>query len=266
MNLIARIIFGMVTSAIVVNLFYFISIPFHALFNSTGTISYSKTGSMRDMESNQYKTVTIDRVEWTAENLKTSKFADGREIFHATNFAEWDSANKYKIPAWAHIDFDTAMDDKYGKLYNYYVVADKGGIAPPGWRIPAFNDYFKMLKFVKTEFDLGTQRKNYPEDVDGDFDAENLRSEKVGWNFICGLSTYSLENKYPIDKGTNESGFSALPGGIIISYGESSSFLSPPNVSGWWARDRADLFITDHEYVTLQDATDLGGFYIRLIR
>ncbi len=266
MNFIVRVIFSMLTSAIVVNLFFFISIPFHAVFNSTGKLSYSKESSMRDIESNQYKTVTINGIEWTAENLRTSKFADGRSIFHATNFAQWDSAYKYKIPAWAHVNFDSTMDKKYGKIYNYFVVIDKGGIPPAGWRVPAFDDYFKMLKFVKTEFDLGTQRKNYPQDVDGDFDAENLRSEKEGWNFDCGYTIYTLENTFPIDKGTNESGFSALPGGMLLNYGDSNIFLSPPNASAWWTRDRGNLLITDHEYVVLQDMENLGGYYIRLIR
>lgn len=266
MNYIGRSLFGILVSAIVVNLYYVVSIPFHAMFNSTGDLAYTKTGIVKDVESNQYKTVTIDGVEWTSENLKVTKFADGRPIFHATDFAKWDSANKYKIPAWTEVNFDALLGEKYGKIYNYYVVIDKVGIAPAGWKIPAFIDYFKMLKFVKSEFDIGTQRANFPDEVDGDYDAENLRSDKEAWNFDCGFNWYSLENIYPIDKGTNESGFSALPGGSIINLWDSSSFLSPPYSSGWWAQDRASLYITDHEYVTLRDENSLGGYYIRLIR
>lgn len=264
MEYIVKIFSYLLLSVLVVNIFYVVSIPFHSL-SSSGDKLFTKEGVFADMEGNKYKTVTINGVEWAAENIRSSKFKDGREIFHATNMAEWDSANKFKIPAWANYNFDSKMDAKYGKLYNYYVVLDIVGIAPAGWHLPSIKDYFQLVKFAKIKGISRTQKLKIPEYFDGENDAEYMRSEKQAWVYDCER-IYSLERYFPIDKGTNETGFGALPGGYLFADSNGTSFLKESFYSGWWGADNTVMLIDEHEEVYLVDSKNISGFYIRLIR
>jgi uncharacterized protein (TIGR02145 family) len=179
--------------------------------------------------------------------------------------AEWDSANKFKIPAWANYNFDSKMDSKYGKLYNYYVVLDKVGIAPAGWHLPSIKDYFQLMKFAKIEGTSTIQKLKIPESIDGDNDAEYMRSEKQAWVFDCER-IYSLERYFPIDKGTNETGFGALPGGFLFTNNNETTFLSESFCSSWWGIEKSVMLISDHDEIYLNDNKYISGSYIRLIR
>jgi uncharacterized protein (TIGR02145 family) len=157
------------------------------------------------------------------------------------------------------------MDAKYGKLYNYYVVLDKVGIAPAGWHLPSIKDYFQLVKFAKIEGISRTQKLKIPEYFDGENDAEYMRSEKQAWVYDCER-IYSLERYFPIDKGTNETGFGALPGGYLFADSNGTSFLKESFYSGWWGADNTVMLIDEHEEVYLVDSKNISGFYIRLIR
>ena len=268
-NFILYIIFKVVLYFImlflVINIFYIVSLPFHYFSTSQGVKSYSKEGTISDAEGNVYQTITMDGKEWTTQNLRSSKFNDGRLIFHATNFNEWDSANQNNIPAWTTYNFDTKGDEKYGKIYNYAVIVDSIGIAPIGWNIPTFSDYFNFLNSNKIAANIFTSDRTYPSNTRGNNDAEYLRSHKQPWGFDCD-QVYALEKYFPIDKGTNESGFSALPGGYIAANFQKNQFTNPLTNSGWWAKNNSSLIIFDHEAVSLGINDFKPGFYIRLIK
>ena len=98
-----------------------------------------------DADGNVYTAVRIGTQEWLVENLKTTKYVDGTPISLVTDSTAW---NTLSTPAYCWLNNDSAMyADKFGALYNYYVVADSSSkkVCPSGWQIPTHND-FEILK------------------------------------------------------------------------------------------------------------------------
>jgi len=265
LGIVFKILLYFIMSVLMVNIVYILSFPFHYLSTSQGTKLYSKESQVSDIESNTYHTITIGNKEWTSENLRTSKFNDGRSIFHAKNYKQWDSANKFNIPAWTNYNFDERMDKKYGKIYNYAVIVDSVGVAPAGWSIPTIRDYYEFLNSNKIHADIVSSDQYLPTKTNGTNDAEFLRSHLYPWTFDCE-KPYSLEKYFPIDKGSNESGFSALPGGYILAGDNSTYFTNEYTNSAWWAKNKNTMIILDHEEVYLGNYNFNPGFYIRLIK
>ena len=142
--------------------------------------------------------VTIGKQVWMVENLNVDKFRNGDPIPHAETDGEWEKAGENKQPAWCYYDNDPANGAKYGKLYNWYAVNDPRGLAPEGWHIPTDTEW--------------TDLENYL----GDCDGTKMKSTS-GW------AEYG--------SGTNESGFSGLPGGCREDYGE---YFDIGKNGTWW--------------------------------
>jgi len=74
--------------------------------------------SITDIEGNIYRTIQIGTQTWMAENLRTSRYNDGKQI---TNVHFYNNDYSYK--------------DTYGALYDHYVV-NTGKLCPTGWHLP----------------------------------------------------------------------------------------------------------------------------------
>jgi len=121
--------------------------------------------------------------EWMEENLNVGIFRNGDSIPEAKTNEEWIKAGENKQPAWCYYDNDPTNGEKYGRLYNWYAVKDPRGLAPAGYKIPSYSDWEELvLKYGGQKF-AGQALKN-----------------TTGW----------AED----GNGTNESGFSGLPGGL----------------------------------------------------
>lgn len=101
-----------------------------------------------DINGNVYKTVKIGNQIWMAENLYVDRFLNGDLIPHAKTYEEWKIAGKKAKPAWCYYDNDPNNDKKYGKLYNWYAVNNRRGLAPKGWHIPSETDFETLLNSV----------------------------------------------------------------------------------------------------------------------
>ena len=155
--------------------------------------------SMTDMNGNVYKTSKLGVQEWSASNLNVTKFRNGDVIPEAKTKEEWIKAGADEKPAWCYFKNDPANGFKYGKLYNWYAVNDKRGLAPNGWRIPVTADWMKFVKNL-----LGV-----------DYAGPKLKSIQ-GW-----------KSKNGVDK----IGYKALPAGIRDEKGD---FYFMGTVSHWW--------------------------------
>ncbi len=147
------------------------------------------------------KTVKIGKQEWMTKNLDVATFRNGDTIPEANTDEKWVKSNKEHTPAWCYYGNDLKLGEKYGKLYNWYAVNDARGIAPKGFHVPS-----------KAEWDV------LLETLGGDTIADKKLKSTEGW----------LED----GNGTNESGFSGLPGGRRDFNG---GFGNVGYVSSWWS-------------------------------
>jgi uncharacterized protein (TIGR02145 family) len=148
---------------------------------------------------------------WMACNLDVETYRNGDPIPEVQSPSEWTDL---KTGAWCYYNNDTAMRATYGKLYNWYAVNDPRGLAPLGWRVASNNDWGDL------EFNLG------------------------GTPLLGGKlkSTGSIENGdglwyNPNTSATNESGFTAIPGGYRYAYGKFDDIGSR---GYWWTTSPFD--------------------------
>ncbi len=148
-----------------------------------------------------YEEVKIGSQVWMAKNLNVETFRNGDEIKRARTSEAWEKAYENKEPAWCYHKNNPDNGDKYGKLYNWYAVNDPRGLAPEGWEIPSQSQWKQLTKSVSEEAEAGKKMKS-----------------KSGWK----------EN----GNGTNESGFSGLPGGFRAFNGD---FHKLEKNGRWWS-------------------------------
>jgi uncharacterized protein (TIGR02145 family) len=160
----------------------------------TGFVSYTNA-----------QTVTIGSQVWMTKNLDVSTFRNGDPIPQAKTNEEWTKAGENKQPAWCYYDNDPANGAKYGKLYNWYAVNDSRGLAPVGYHIPSDAEWTKLTDFLGGESVAGRKMKSTDFWTDNDGESGN---------------------------GTNESGFSGLPGGTRYDGG---TFYYIGDHGLWWS-------------------------------
>ncbi len=152
----------------------------------------SSSGTVTDIDGNVYQTVTIGSQVWMAENLKVTHYRNGDPILSVTD-STWSV-----LTSGAYCGYNNGVNNvaTYGMLYNWYAVADPRNIAPEGWHVPT-DEEWKQLEMY-----LGMSQ---------------AQADETGWRGTdeggklkeAGTTHWSSPNI----GATNESGFSALPGG-----------------------------------------------------
>ncbi|MFZ4400462.1 MAG: FISUMP domain-containing protein, partial [Bacteroidales bacterium] len=82
-----------------------------------------------DIDGNAYDTVHIGTQIWMKQNLKTTKFRNGDAI---PNYTSNSTYSNLTTAAYSNYNNDTNTSSTYGKLYNWYTVADNRGLCPTG--------------------------------------------------------------------------------------------------------------------------------------
>ena len=129
----------------------------NAMGTSYGNQLSFTTLPVLDTIGNQYTTITINGEEWFKENLKTTKYANGTDISNVTDNASW---NNLSTGAWANYDNSVANDAIYGKLYNWYAVADVRGLCPTGWHVADDLDWTSLTANYGTDAAAGNELKS----------------------------------------------------------------------------------------------------------
>ena len=168
------------------------------------------TGTVNDIDGNEYNTIQIGNQLWMAENLKVTNYRNGEPIPKISGCCDWEFLQS---GAFLNYDDDENYALLYGRLYNWFVIDDPRGIAPQGWHVPS-DDEWKELEMY-----LGMSQA----DADGG-DATFLRNTgNVGQKLKSASGWYNgINNESDVDPeviGTNESGFSALAAGYAGNYG-----------------------------------------------
>ena len=134
--------------------------------------------------------VEICGIIWMGCNLDVETYRDGSPIRHCQTEAEWIDAGNKKEGAWCYYNNDPANGELYGKLYNWYAVNDPRNLAPKGWYLPADDEWAELENCLDSPFAGGKLKSTGTiEDGDGLWISPNRGA-------------------------TNESGFSAVPGGF----------------------------------------------------
>lgn len=181
----------------------------------------SGTGTFTDpLDGRVYRTVKIGNQIWMAENLSASKYCNGDPIPEIQNVDEWGESPK---GAWCYYDNNVSNRDTYGKLYNWYAVNEPRGLAPNGWHIPTDEEWKEL------ELYLGMSQ---------------IEVNSKGWRGLDGggklKDTATLCWHKAGNSATNESGFTALPGG----YRDVSGDFYTMSYSGyfWTSTEQAAYF------------------------
>ncbi len=93
------------------------------------------TANANDGELEEYPEAIICGETWMAINLSVTKYRNGDTIRYAETVDDWEDANEKGEGAWCYPDNNPANGDIYGKLYNWFAVADPRNLAPKGWHI-----------------------------------------------------------------------------------------------------------------------------------
>jgi uncharacterized protein (TIGR02145 family) len=194
-----------------------------------------------DHDNNNYPVVEIGTQVWMAINLKTTTYNNG-DLIGTTNPATLDitgeTTPKYQ---WSY-DGNENNVPVYGRLYTWHAITDSRGVCPTGWYIPTNADWTLLTDFLGGEYYAGGKLKE------------------------TGTTHWSSPNT----GATNESGFTALPGGWrhwngIFYYtgleGIWSSSISYNTLNAWF------LSINyDYEDVYLNFAGKKAGLSVRCLK
>lgn len=191
---------------------------FRAYAKNAGHVSYGDTKSfmtgyfeagsgINDIDGNFYETIIVDSVEWMRQNLRTTRYSNGDVIDNLIVPSNWDTTSN---GSWCYYENDSQFDSIYGKLYNYYSVADSRGLCPLGSHAPTEAEWSSLIAVVV--------------DYDG-VSGTGLKSRgTVLWSS-------SLD---PNDVGTNNSGFTGHPGGARFLANQ-GGFFGLEDRGYWWS-------------------------------
>jgi uncharacterized protein (TIGR02145 family) len=159
--------------------------------------------SVADIDNNIYNVVKIGRQIWMQENLKVTRYRNG-DLIGSTVPGTKDITNesnpKYQWPAYN----SESNVEIFGRLYTWYAVTDSREICPDGWHVPTHQEWTDLVHYL------------------GGINSAGGKLKEIGtthWSF-------------PNTGATNESGFSAIPGGYRNPNG---TFWTSRRYDVWWS-------------------------------
>ena len=205
-----------------------------------------ETGTVMDIDSNVYKTVKIGNQWWMAENLNVTRYNDSTPILEIPIFSADSVWAQNALPAMC------IVDTAYHRLYNWYSIASNKNIAPKGWHIPTDEEW----KLLETTIGISST------DV-----------EKFAWRGLIAGKLLPLNTigwpMYSTVYGTNDFGFSALPGGCRVFDGTTNS---ESNACFWWTETETEnkaiyrYLDSQKKGIFRQSTLKTYGFSIRCIK
>jgi uncharacterized protein (TIGR02145 family) len=196
-----------------------------------------------DADNNLYNTVVIGTQVWMAENLKTTKYKDGiTGIPNVTDPGVW---NALTGPGYCwYNNIEATYKPLYGAMYNWFTV-NTGNLCPTGWHVPTDAEWTTLTTLLGGESVAGGKLKE------------------------AGTDHWLTPNT----GATNESGFTALPGGY--RYWSDGSFADAGKLSYWWSSTEYEFdtalgyyreLFNDQASVFREGANKKAGKYVRCVK
>jgi uncharacterized protein (TIGR02145 family) len=212
----------------------FDSIIFHK-----ATPSVIQGNTVTDIDGNSYHTIAIGTQVWMVENLKSTRYNNGNAIPNITDANVWSNLT---TGAYSNYNNDKNNSTAFGRLYNWFAVNDSCNICPTGWRVPANDDWTKLTTYLGGESVAGGKLKE----------------------------TGTIHWKSPNTGATNETGFTALPGG---NRSNSGNFNDIRDDGYWWSSTedgKSNAWNRDIDFNTSDmfrdDAGKNRGFSVRCLK
>jgi uncharacterized protein (TIGR02145 family) len=169
------------------------------------TITFTTTapfacGTTVAFDGYSYATVAIGSDCWFSENLRSTHYATGDRILTRSEVT-WTTTTSgaqaiYQGGAYS----DTTVNlSAWGRMYNFYAVADPRGLCPAGWHVPTDTDWTAL-------------------------------ETALGGSSGAGIVMKATSPRWD---GTNTSGFSGVPGGYIDNL--TGSFENGGNLDYLWS-------------------------------
>jgi uncharacterized protein (TIGR02145 family) len=201
--------------------------------------------TVSDIDGNIYDLVTIGSQTWIRQNLKTTRYNDGTQIAYTPGNSgnSWESQTSGAY-CWYNND-EAQFGETYGTLYNWQAV-NSGKLCPAGWHIPTKNEWTSLYFDLQGPLVAGGKLKE---------------ADTIHW---AGAPPDSPP--YPL--ATNESGFTALPGGSRSG----SVFSGLRTYGAWWTStsDNSDnswaiILYGNSEATSINSFNRKDGFSVRCI-
>jgi uncharacterized protein (TIGR02145 family) len=231
--------------------------------NSYGSGSETKTNyitvtegtaitTVTDFDGNVYNTVAIGIQTWMKENLKTTHYSNGAAIPLVTGTGNWEALmDTSKAFCW--YGDEISNKETYGALYTWAAAMNDTssssanpsgiqGVCPVGWHLPSHEEWWQLTEFLGGESVAGGKLKE---------------TSTAHW--------YS-----PNTGATNETGYTALPGG---QRGSDGTFQTINYYGNWWSATEYDtgsamnrrIFHGDGNVYIIIDSKEVG-FSVRCLK
>ncbi len=166
------------------------------------------TGTVTDIDGNEYETVKIGEQWWMAENLKVRRYNDGANIDYPVGNHDWmdRTTGAYN---WYDHDYDN-YGSVYGALYNWHAI-ETGNLCPEGWVVPSNAEWIALTWHLGGYDVAGGKLKSTRTEPD----------PHPRWDS-------------PNQGATNESGFSALPGSMRFYNGDFNYNWPIGSMGSYW--------------------------------
>ncbi|MCD4768754.1 MAG: T9SS type A sorting domain-containing protein [Bacteroidales bacterium] len=189
-------------------------------------ISVASAQTVTDIDGNEYNIVNFGSQAWMKENLRVTHYQNGDLIPNITNQTAWGSL---MTGGRCYYDNDSALNSQdYGALYNWWAVIDNRNICPEGWHVPTDYEWHTLIKTIdpNAQFILGTESYTAGGEMK-EADTAHWHNPNVG--------------------ATNNSGFTALPGGSRDAW--TYGYLGIGEICYFWSSSPA--FMGDPWYRSL---------------
>jgi uncharacterized protein (TIGR02145 family) len=210
-----------------------------------------------DVDGNVYHTVVIGEQTWLVENLNTTKYADKTKITNVQDNEKWSTQTKGAYCDYAN---NSVTDKRLGKLYNWYAVTHKNGLAPKGWHVATEAEWNKLKNYL-----IDNNHWIKPKGIDVKYADARMLAAQEGWQDAGS----DYPNNLGIDLTTNNNtGFTALPAGFRDSEGQFKTGTICLQTKFWTsegnARDISMLNLTP--MLLYSEASKKAGSSVRCIK
>ncbi len=222
--------------------------------------------AVADIDGNIYDAVQIGNKVWMAENLRTTRYADGTAI------PKGNSTSTSTIYRYAP-DANEGYVPSYGYLYNWPAVMHGSssssanpsgvqGICPQGWHVPSDAEWEQLSNYVSSQ----SQYVCIHSGVNG-----NAKALAATWGWKEYHSSSYDYNPCNVGCGiydNNATGFSTLPAGKYpynsFSFGEGACFWTATAKDN----EKAMTYQLEYDYNCLDDGwrTKDAGCSVRCVR